>query len=148
MIWSKHSSNQRVIRFSISKYDSTRLEHIFQTIQKFFGQVFHFSAENFTDYHENYRFQDTIIEIFDNALTLCHQIRQVHPFLLRNLKFPADLFLSSVGLLEKPVADVRDRLNLLYRNVLIPLKAYAKEFQKYLEFYMLPVQEYIKWVAN
>nr|XP_046487754.1 dynein axonemal heavy chain 1-like [Neodiprion pinetum] len=90
------------------------------------------------------QFRTTIIHLFDNALTMCHQIRQVHPFLLRHLKFPADLLLCSVGLLEKPVCDVRDRLNLIYSKALIPLKAYAKEFQKYLEFYMLPVTQYIK----
>lgn len=74
---------------------------------------------------------------------MCHQIRQVHPFLLRNLKFPANLLLCSVGLLEKSVCDVRDRLDLLYTKAIIPLKAYANEYQKYLEFYMLPVAQYI-----
>ncbi|XP_025602682.2 dynein axonemal heavy chain 1-like [Athalia rosae] len=86
----------------------------------------------------------TIINLFDNALAMCHQIRQVHPFLLRHLKFPSDLLLCSVGLMEQHVCQVRDRLNILYTKALIPLNAYAREFQKYLEFYVLPVQQYIK----
>ncbi|XP_076766961.1 dynein axonemal heavy chain 1 [Xylocopa sonorina] len=89
-------------------------------------------------------FAKTIVTLYDNALLLCHQVRQVHPFLLPELKFPANLFLSSVGLLEKQVCEIRDRLRLAYQKSTIPLRAYAKEYSRHQEFFNLNVEQYIK----
>ena len=87
--------------------------------------------------------QQKIISIFDNALTQCHQIHQAHPLLLPRLKFPRDLFLSSVGLLEKSVCDVRNRLVNAYKRSVIPVVAYAKEYEKHLALCTMDVVEYI-----
>ncbi|XP_024940673.1 dynein heavy chain 1, axonemal [Cephus cinctus] len=87
-------------------------------------------------------FEKVIVSLFDNALRLCHQIRQVHPFLLTNLKFPQDLFLSSVGLMEELVRNARERLQLAYRKSLIPLNAYCKEYNQFLTLYSLDVPLY------
>ncbi|CAL7945370.1 unnamed protein product [Xylocopa violacea] len=89
-------------------------------------------------------FAEMIVTLYDNALLLCHQVRQVHPFLLPELKFPADLFLSSVGLLEKQVCEIRDRLKHAYEKSTIPLRAYAKEYSRYQEFFNLDVEQYIE----
>ncbi|KAK2581762.1 hypothetical protein KPH14_002241 [Odynerus spinipes] len=93
-------------------------------------------------------FEKAIIFIFDNSLTLCHQIRQVHPFLLLYLKFPTELFLSSVGLLEERVCRIRDRLSHIYHKAAIPLKAYAKEYYKHLALFELDVVKYIESYKN
>nr|XP_034195945.1 dynein heavy chain 1, axonemal-like [Osmia lignaria] len=90
------------------------------------------------------QFGETIITLYDNALTLCHQIRQINPFLLPALKFPPDLFLSSVGLLEGYVCQIRDRLKIAYQKCSMILKAYVKEYTAYLDFYNLKVAEYIQ----
>ncbi|XP_043666184.1 dynein axonemal heavy chain 1-like [Vespula pensylvanica] len=93
-------------------------------------------------------FKESIIFIFDNSLSLCHQIRQVHPFLLTFLKFPVDLFLSSVGLYNERICDVRNRLLNIYEKAVIPLKAYAKEYYKYLEFFEMDIEKYIENFKN
>jgi dynein heavy chain len=80
----------------------------------------------------------------DDALIQCHQIPQIHPFLLPFLKFPKDLFLSSVGLLEKQVCEVRDRLRIAYQKSQIPLQAYASEYQQYLGIYKLNIEKYVE----
>lgn len=85
-----------------------------------------------------------ITGLLDNSLSLCHEIKQVHPLLLPFLKFPKDLHLSSVGLLEKQVCEVRDRLRTAYRKSLVPLKAYASEYQQYLGIYKLNVEKYVE----
>ncbi|XP_026674744.1 dynein heavy chain 1, axonemal-like [Ceratina calcarata] len=90
------------------------------------------------------KFAEVIIELYDNALVLCHQIRQVHPFLLPELKFPSDVFLSSVGLLEYQVCIIRNRLRIAYEKSTIPLKAYAQEYSRYQTFFNLNVTEYIE----
>lgn len=88
--------------------------------------------------------KEAIITLYDNAIAACHQVRQVHPFLLPALKFPADLHLSSVGLLEENVCQVRDRLRVAYEKSVIPLKAYAREYHKYLDIYNLDVAKYVE----
>ncbi|XP_035733901.1 dynein heavy chain 1, axonemal-like [Vespa mandarinia] len=93
-------------------------------------------------------FKESIIFIFDNSLTLCHQIRQVHPFLLTFLKFPTNLFLSSVGLYDERICDIRNRLLNIYEKAIIPLKAYAKEYYKYLEFFEMDIEKYIENFKN
>nr|XP_012140860.1 PREDICTED: dynein heavy chain 1, axonemal [Megachile rotundata] len=90
------------------------------------------------------RMQEIIVAMYDNALSLCHQIKQLHVFLLPALKFPPDLFLSSVGLLEEHVCQIRERLKIAYRKSTILLRAYAVEFLSYLEFYNLNVAQYIE----
>ena len=85
-----------------------------------------------------------IIFLFDDALMQCHQIRQIHPLLLTSLKFPKNLYLSSVGLLEKCVSDSRQRLIAAYQISIVPLIAYAKEFNVFLKFFALDVDEYVR----
>ncbi|KMQ95378.1 dynein heavy chain axonemal [Lasius niger] len=89
-------------------------------------------------------FEEVIIGLLDNSLSQCHEIKQVHPLLLLFLKFPKDLYLSSVGLLEKQVCEVRDRLRTAYRKSVISLKAYANEYQQYLGIYKLNVEKYVE----
>lgn len=95
-----------------------------------------------------FSFKESIITLYDNALTACHQIRQIHPFLLPKLKFPIHLYLSSVGLLENQVCNVRESLRKAYKKSVIPLKAYAKEFSRYQLFFNLNVAQYIEWVYS
>ncbi|XP_076646459.1 dynein axonemal heavy chain 1 [Halictus rubicundus] len=90
------------------------------------------------------QFAEAIVELYDNAVASSHQIRQIHPFLLPALKFPNDIFLSSVGLLDEQVCWVRERLMLAYMTSSIPLNAYAAEFNRFLELYNLDVAKYIE----
>ncbi|XP_066590873.1 dynein axonemal heavy chain 1-like [Prorops nasuta] len=88
-------------------------------------------------------FLDSIIFLYDNALTMCHQIKQVHPSLLTHLKFPADLCLSSVGLMEEHVCRARDRLRNAYEKAIIPLKAYAFEYMRHLNLFTLDIDGHV-----
>ncbi|XP_014476414.1 PREDICTED: dynein heavy chain 1, axonemal [Dinoponera quadriceps] len=89
-------------------------------------------------------FEEVIVTLFDDFLSQCHQIRQIHSFLLPFLTFPKDLFLSSVGLQERRVCEARDRLRIAYRKSVIPLRAYANEYRQYLEFFTLNIEKYMK----
>ncbi|XP_030766886.1 dynein heavy chain 1, axonemal-like isoform X2 [Sitophilus oryzae] len=88
-------------------------------------------------------FAVVLLKLFDEALIQTHQVRQVHPLLLSNLSFPPDLYLSSVGLLADEVCQVRDRFLLAYEKAIIPLKAYAKEFEAHVNLYVLDIPEFI-----
>lgn len=89
-------------------------------------------------------FQQVLVKLFDDTLLLTHEIRQLHPFLLKNLRFPKDLCLSSVGLLSNEVCVVRERLLTAYRKSNIPLRAFAKAFDVHLEFFNLNNIEYVE----
>lgn len=89
-------------------------------------------------------FQKTLLKLYDGALRQTHTINQVHPFLLSNLRFPPDLYLSSVGLLDEEVCELRERFLTGYKKAIIPLKAYAKEYDVHLELYTLDVAAYIE----
>lgn len=88
--------------------------------------------------------QKVLLKLYDNAIRSTHTINQVHPFLLGNLKFPPDLYLSSVGLLSEEVVEVREKFLLGYRKALIPLKAYAAEYKIHQELYSMDVNKYIE----
>lgn len=79
----------------------------------------------------------------DDTLTECHRIKQAQTHLLPGLIFPPELYLSSIGLLSPEVCAIRDRLKLAYETSIIPLTAYAHEYNKYLDLYILDVSEYI-----
>ncbi|XP_032680816.1 dynein heavy chain 1, axonemal [Odontomachus brunneus] len=89
-------------------------------------------------------FEEVIINLLDDSLSQCHQVKQLHSFLLPSLEFLQDLFLSSVGLMEKQVCEARDRLRVAYGKSIIPLKAYANEYRQYLDFFTLNVDKYMK----
>ncbi|XP_044749962.1 dynein axonemal heavy chain 1-like [Coccinella septempunctata] len=89
------------------------------------------------------QFEKTLLKLYDNGIRQTHFIKQVHPYLLPNLRFPEDLCLSSVGLLSEEVSSVRDRFVLAYKKALIPLKAYAKKFFAYLDLFNRDINAYI-----
>ncbi|GJQ83086.1 DNAH1, partial [Trypoxylus dichotomus] len=93
-------------------------------------------------------FPKTLLTIYDSALALTHTIKQVHPLLLTNLKFPADLCLSSVGLLEDFVCKLRDSFMTCYQKAIIPLKAYAKEYNIHLDLFKMDVNSYVEYFKD
>lgn len=86
-----------------------------------------------------------MLRLYDYAVKETHSINQVHPMLLKYLKFPADLYLSSVGLLDKDVCALRERMLRGYHKAVIPLIAYAAEYKVHLEFYTLNTTEFVKY---
>ena len=88
--------------------------------------------------------QKNVLDIYDNAVAQTHTIRQVHPMLLTNLKFPSDLTLSSVGLLEGFVCEQRKQFMCGIRKAVVPLKAYAKAYDVHLELYNTDVVAFVR----
>ncbi|XP_056631499.1 dynein axonemal heavy chain 1-like [Diorhabda sublineata] len=89
-------------------------------------------------------FQVVLLKLFDEALKQTHLIKQVHPYLLGNLRFPKDLNLSSVGLLATEVCDIRNRFIVAYDRAMIPLKAYAAKYDMHLSLFNMDVNEFIE----
>lgn len=89
-------------------------------------------------------FQKVLVRLFNTAILLSHRIPQAHPQILQNLAFSEDLLLSSIGLQEPFVNDLRNRLERGIRSAVIPLVAYCNEYNRHAALYNLVVDEYIE----
>lgn len=89
-------------------------------------------------------FKKMLLRLYDGAITQTHFIQQVHPAILTFLKFPKDLYLSSLGLLSEHIVELRDKFCLGYDQALIPLRAYAREFRIHIELFTLDVVQYVE----
>ncbi|XP_049940877.1 dynein axonemal heavy chain 1-like, partial [Schistocerca serialis cubense] len=100
--------------------------------------------ENGVFYNTNpLNFEEVIMQLLNSAVRLTHTIKQVHPMVLQNLKFPEDLLLSSVGLMDPYVCKMRERIRSCIQHSIIPLIAYSKEYYKHMDLWKLNVDEYI-----
>ena len=52
--------------------------------------------------------------------------------------------LESVGEHEPPVEELRDTIRDAIKHAVIPMKAYAKQYEKYLELMNLDINVYVK----
>ncbi|XP_015110698.1 dynein heavy chain 1, axonemal [Diachasma alloeum] len=94
------------------------------------------------------QFQKILIERLEEALLLCHKVKQPHASLLPSLTFPPESYLSSTGLLDDAVCVIRERLTQAYERAIIPLQAYADEFNRYLDFYAMDAEKYIATIER
>lgn len=85
-----------------------------------------------------------LVRIYDYAVMQSHLLPQLHKSIMVNLKFPSDMCLSSLGLMNADIESLRDRIAYGYTKVVYPLEAYAKEYDRFIEFYTLDVDEYIE----
>ncbi|XP_063979949.1 dynein axonemal heavy chain 1-like [Diachasmimorpha longicaudata] len=96
-----------------------------------------------TQYQHQFPHQKIIIERLEEALLLCHKVKQPYASLLPSLTFPPESYLSSTGLLDHSVCVIREKLNRAYERAIIPLQAYAEEFNRYQDFYTMDPEKYI-----
>lgn len=52
--------------------------------------------------------------------------------------------MSSVGLLEEFVCKLRDQFMIGYEKAIVPLKAYAKEYDIHLDLFKMDVNSYVE----
>lgn len=89
------------------------------------------------------QFEKTLEQIFLKPIEECHRIHQPAPRLLTMFKFPKDTYLGSLGFLDKEATVPQEKLKSAIRSALEPLKQYAHEFEQYMGFYRIDVEEYV-----
>ncbi|XP_063217349.1 dynein axonemal heavy chain 1-like [Bacillus rossius redtenbacheri] len=90
------------------------------------------------------RFEVALVEVVNEAVRQTHQVPQVHPMVLANLRFARDLTLSSMGLLQPFMEEHRRRVASGLRRAVVPLKAYVAEYRQFLELWRKDVAEYLR----
>ena len=63
---------------------------------------------------------------------------------MENIDWAETLLLESVGAHEPPVEDLRAVICNALAKALIPMKEYAKQYEKYLELMNLDINVYVK----
>ena len=89
-------------------------------------------------------FEIEVKEMFKSRILTSHEIPQIDPYLVTQLKFDKDLRLSSIGLLDDEIQNQIFHLQRSYKICLIPLRAYAKEFRKFIELKNLNISDYVQ----
>lgn len=89
-------------------------------------------------------YEKTLLKLYDQAIVSTHSIKQIHPNVLIKLRFANDLYLTSVGLLDENICLLRDNFLYGYRKSIIPLKAYAKRYEIYLDFWNMNIVNYLQ----
>ncbi|XP_075430348.1 dynein axonemal heavy chain 1 isoform X2 [Ascaphus truei] len=99
------------------------------------------SGAHFSTALEN--FEVTLMTLFDKGILATHNVPQLEKFVLEDLFISGTPLLESVGLHEPPVEDLRKRICTAICKALIPLRAYAKQYEKYLVLNNSDVEAFI-----
>ncbi len=65
-------------------------------------------------------------------------------FIMEDIFWSGTPLLESVGEHEPFVEELREEITNAIRHAIIPLKAYAREYEKYLELHNLDINAYIQ----
>lgn len=88
-------------------------------------------------------FVATMIRLLDTGIQETHFIDLMDPMVMRNLTYPNGLHLSSVGVESDTVVHWRHEIRTRYAAAVIPLKAYAREYHRFVEAHALHVETFM-----
>ncbi|XP_019331155.1 dynein axonemal heavy chain 1 [Alligator mississippiensis] len=89
-------------------------------------------------------FETSIVSLFDKGILATHTIPQLEKFVLENMFIRGMPLLESVGLHEPAVEELRKTIQFAIRKALIPLQAYARQYEKHLELNNNDMQSFLK----
>lgn len=89
-------------------------------------------------------FERVVISLFDKGITCTKNVPQLEKMVLEGLFWSGTPLLESVGENEPEVVKKREIIRKAIRQSLIPLKAYAKQYEKFLELHNLDINEYLE----
>ncbi|XP_054832932.1 dynein axonemal heavy chain 1 [Eublepharis macularius] len=78
-------------------------------------------------------FEIAVVSLFNKGILATHTIPQLEKYVLENMFICGTPLLESVGLHEPAVEELRNTICTCIHKALIPLQAYAKNYEKYLE---------------
>ncbi|KAH1168316.1 dynein axonemal heavy chain 1 [Mauremys mutica] len=89
-------------------------------------------------------FETSLISLFDKGILATHTIPQLETYVLENMFIRGTPLLESVGLHEPPVEELRITIQSAIRKAVIPLQAYAKQYENQLELNNNDIQSFLK----
>ncbi|XP_038005283.1 dynein heavy chain 1, axonemal [Motacilla alba alba] len=88
--------------------------------------------------------ETSLISLFDNGILATHSIPQLEQYVLENMDITGTPMLESVGLQEPKVEELREALRSAIQKTRIPLHAYGKTYEKFLEINNNDIKYFLK----
>ncbi|XP_026203417.1 dynein heavy chain 1, axonemal [Anabas testudineus] len=85
-------------------------------------------------------FETSVVNLFDKSILATYNVKQLDKSVMQNLFFGGDPLLESVNLWEPEVTELREKVHHALIQAAIPLKAYARQYEKYLELNNLDIE--------
>ncbi|XP_076985169.1 dynein axonemal heavy chain 1 isoform X1 [Tamandua tetradactyla] len=79
------------------------------------------------------QFESALLNLFDKGILATHAVPQLEKLVMEDIFISGDPLLESVGLHELLVEELRAVIANAMHKAIIPVQAYAKEYEKYLE---------------
>ncbi|KAM8717417.1 hypothetical protein ACLKA7_004159 [Drosophila subpalustris] len=92
-------------------------------------------------------FQPSLVDVYKRGLEKTAGVRIIDADVMTNLKFAHNLFILTVELIEEKFLIQNELMKRCYAHAVIPLKAYARHFERFIDFYLLNLVEFMKEYA-
>ncbi|KAM6256563.1 LOW QUALITY PROTEIN: dynein axonemal heavy chain 1 [Porphyrio hochstetteri] len=89
-------------------------------------------------------FEESLLSLLNEGILVTHTVPQLEKYVLENIPITGTPLLDSVGLHEPEVEELREVLRLAIRKARIPLRAYAKRYEKFLELNNNDIQYFLR----
>ncbi|XP_071059360.1 dynein axonemal heavy chain 1-like [Pseudochaenichthys georgianus] len=93
-------------------------------------------------------FKTSMVNLFDKAILATYKVPQLDKFVMKKMFVAGDPLLESVNLWEPEVTALREKVSNAVMQGVIPLRAYAAEYEKYLDLHNLDIETLLKSPAN
>uniref|UniRef100_G1R661 Dynein axonemal heavy chain 1 n=1 Tax=Nomascus leucogenys TaxID=61853 RepID=G1R661_NOMLE len=90
------------------------------------------------------QFEASLLNLFNKGILATHAVPQLEKLVMEDIFISGDPLLESVGLHEPLVEELRATIASAVAKAMIPLQAYAKEYQKYLELNNNDIASFLK----
>ncbi|KAF4107339.1 dynein axonemal heavy chain 1 isoform X1 [Onychostoma macrolepis] len=88
-------------------------------------------------------FETSVINLFDKGILSTHNIPQLDKFVMKNL-LVVGCVLDTVALWEPDVNNLRESISLALKQAIIPLRAYAREYECHLELHNSDINTFLE----
>ncbi|KAM6325251.1 LOW QUALITY PROTEIN: dynein axonemal heavy chain 1 [Podargus strigoides] len=89
-------------------------------------------------------FEKSLISLFEKGILATHTVPQLEKYVLENMLITDTPVLDSVGLHEPKVEELREAIRSAMRKALLPLQAYAKRYENFLELNNNDIQYFLR----
>ncbi|TGZ66131.1 hypothetical protein CRM22_005485 [Opisthorchis felineus] len=88
-------------------------------------------------------FINVLITLFNRAINSVQDVPQLERFVMEGISCAENPLLEAVGIREPPVEQLRQRLRDYLTASLVPMEAYARKYEKFMELTMLDINTYL-----
>ncbi|EDV36612.1 uncharacterized protein Dana_GF13047 [Drosophila ananassae] len=92
-------------------------------------------------------FQPALMEIFKKCLEKSAGVRMIDAAVMSFLKFAPNLYILTVELIEDKYLVENELIKKCYSQATLPLKAYARMYERFIDFYLMNINSYMSAYA-